>query len=309
MNILSKLIDKLYLKQWSVGIINESIQDVIRNKKVSKKITWIHINNNFQFFADPFIFKSESGNYSILYEELDYHKQYGYICQFDLDKKNNVVSKKIILDTKSHLSYPFIFYEDGSIYVFPEASKSGKLTGYQFNKNEKTLSYKGDLINIPAVDSTILKYKNKYWIFCGMDGVDANKKLYIFHSENLWGPYKEHKENPVKETINGCRPAGNFIEVEGNLYRPAQNSGKYYGSSISIYKIIHLCEDKFIEEPYMSIHPAKTDYYNFGMHTINSIDKKIVVDGLVRRFLPLTQVRTFIRNKLLKKNNLYENAF
>jgi hypothetical protein len=307
LNLLSKLIDKLYLKQWSIGIIDECIQDVIRNKKISNQIAWIPINNKHLFFADPFIFKSQSGEYSILYEELDYNKQYGYICQFNLDKKNSVVSQKVILETKSHLSYPSIFYENGNMYVFPEASKSGKLSGYEFNKHTKALSFKGDLIKSPLVDSTILKYKNKYWIFCGMDGVDSNKKLYIFHSENLWGPYTGHKKNPVKETINGCRPAGNFIEVDGSLYRPSQNSGKYYGASICIYKIIHLCENKFIEEPYMTIYPAKNDYYNFGMHTINSVDNKIVVDGLVRRLLPLIQVQTFLRKygkKLLKKNGL-----
>ena len=300
MNFFSKLIDKLYLKQWSIGIAEERIDNVIRNKKISKQITWIPINNKHQFFADPFIFKSESGEYCILYEKLDYNKQYGNISQFTLDKMNQVISKKVLLDTKSHLSYPFIFHENGNMYVFPEASKSGKLTGYEFNKNTKTLSYKGDLIKEPLVDSTILKYKNKYWIFCGMDGVDSNKKLYIFYSENLWGPYTGHKENPIKEPINGCRPAGNFIEVDGKLYRPAQASEKYYGSSISIYKIIHLCENKFIEEHYMSIFPPKKDYYNFGMHTINSVDNKIVVDGLARRFLPLTQARTFIK-KLVKK--------
>ena len=298
MNFLSKIIDKLYLKQWSIGIADESIQDVIRNKKISKQITWIPINNNYQFFADPFIYKSESGDYRILYEELNYNEQYGNISQFILNKKNQVISSEVLIDTKSHLSYPFIFYENGKMYVFPEASSSGKLSCYEYDSQEQKQTFKKDIVNLPLLDATILKYQNKYWIFCTMAGNEANRKLYIFHSENLLGPYTAHKENPVKDNINGSRPAGNFIEVDGNLYRPAQDCEGYYGSSISIFKIIHLCENKFIEESYMSIYPAKNGYYNFGMHTINSVENKIVVDGLVRRFLPLTQLRTFVRKKL-----------
>ena len=113
MNFLSQIIDKLYLKQWSIGVADINIKDVIRNKKIKKEFTWFRINNNYQFFADPFIFKLASDEYAILYEELDYNKQYGYISQFTLNNKNEVISKKIQLDTKSHLSYPFIFFENG----------------------------------------------------------------------------------------------------------------------------------------------------------------------------------------------------
>lgn len=296
MNFLSKIIDKLYLKQWSIGIIDESIQDVIRNKRISKQITWTPINNKYQFFADPFICKLESGEYRIFYEKLDYNKQYGNISQFTLNKKNQVVYNKVLLDTKSHLSYPFIIHENGEIYVFPESSANGKLSGYKYDSEKQTLSFEGDIMNLPLLDSTILKHQNKYWIFCTMAGDEANKKLCIFHSENLWGPYTGHKENPVKENINGSRPAGNFIEVDGNLYRPTQNCEQYYGSSINIFKIIHLCENEFVEEPYMSIYPERKGYYNFGMHTINSAGNKIVVDGLVRRFLPFSQLKRLLLN-------------
>ena len=298
MNFIAKVIDKLYLKQWSIGIADESIQDVIRNKKISKQITWIPINNKHLFFADSFIFKSQSGDYCILYEELDYNKQYGNISQFTLNNKNEVISKKIQIDTKSHLSYPFIFFENGIMYVFPESSASGKLSCYQYDDNNQSLSFKEDIIDLPLLDSTILKHQNKYWIFSTMRGSDSNKKLYIFFSDSLFGPYAPHPKNPVRDNINGSRPAGNFICVDGIIYRPAQNSGKYYGSSIAITKIVTLNETEFIEENYMTLSPGKKDSYNFGMHTINYQDDLIVVDGLKRTFAPLIQIVTFIKKKI-----------
>jgi hypothetical protein len=297
LNHLSKIIDKLYLKQWSIGIADISIEDVIRNKKIEKDFTWVAINNNYQFFADPFIFKSKADGYSFLYEDFDYNNQYGKISMGTLDNNNRVISTKVQIDTKSHLSYPSIFIEDGTMYVFPEAAASEKLSCYQYDYNTNSINYKTDIINLPLVDSTILKYKDKYWIFGTMKGDDSNKKLYIYYSKNLFGPYIPHTQNPVKNNINGSRPAGNFIEIDGNLYRPAQGSEKYYGSCIIIYKVIDLSENNFEEEYYMSITPSKKNYYNFGIHTINYVDNKIIVDGLTRRLLPFIQLTTFFQKK------------
>jgi len=303
LNILSKLIDKLYLKQWSIGIIEESIQNIIRNKKLSKQVSWIPINNKHLFYADPFIFKSISGEYSVLYEEMDYKKQYGNISLFILNNMGEVIAKKVILDTKSHLSYPFIFNENDKIYVFPESSASGKLSCYQYEENNQSLSFKKVIINLPLLDSTILKYQNRYWIFSTLKGDDSNKKLYIYFSDSLFGPYTPHPKNPVRDNINGSRPAGNFIFVDGNIYRPAQNSGKYYGSSIVITKIVTLNENEFTEKDYMILSPGKSDNFNFGFHTINYQDELVVIDGLRRTFAPLTQIITFIRkNRIIKIN-------
>lgn len=302
MNFIFKLIDKLYLKQWSIGVANMSINEVIRNKKIDKEFKWIPINNNYQFFADPFFF-SYKGEYRILYEELDYKKQYGYICQFTLNKKNEVISKKVMLDTKSHLSYPFIFSENNSIYVFPESGTGGKLSCFKYNEDSESFTFIKDILNLPLLDSTILKHDNKYWIFSTMKGDDSNKKLYIFFAESLYGPYKPHPQNPIKDNINGSRPAGNFIKVDGSLYRPAQNSDKYYGSSISINKVLILNENEFIEENYMALTPDKKSKFNFGIHTINYVEDLLVIDGLSRTFLPLIQLKTYINKKLRPKRD------
>lgn len=305
MHFLSKIIDKLYLKQWSIGIADININDVIRRKKIEKEFTWFPINNNYQFFADPFIFKLDSDEYAILYEELDYNKQYGYISQFTLNNKNEVISKKIQLDTKSHLSYPFIFFENGNMYVFPESSATGKLSCYQYNCNSHSLTFKKDILDLPVLDSTILKHENKYWLFCTMRGEDSNKKLYIYYSEDLFGPYIAHARNPVKNSLIGSRPAGNFIKMDGNLYRPAQNSDKYYGASIVINKILRLSELEFVEEYFMNITPNRNDYFNFGIHTINHFDNKLVIDGLRRNFSPFSQLSTFFKKNRKSKNRLH----
>ena len=302
MNLLSKIVDKFFLKQWSVGVVNESIAEVILNKKISGRISWLPINNKRHFFADPFIFKTLPNEYCILCERMDYKKKYGNICSFTVNESNQVSDKQVLLDTGYHLSYPFTFIVNGTTYVFPESSANGKLSCYKYDKKKNSLSFEKDILDLPLLDSTILNHNNKYWLFGTMRGEDSNKKLYIFFADSLLGPYTPHSKNPVKDNIDGSRPAGNFIEVKGNLYRPTQGSGKYYGSSIIINKILELSEKKFEEKKYFSITPSKKERYNFGIHTINYTEDKIVIDGLKRRFLPFTQLRNY-----LSKVNAYKS--
>lgn len=298
MNFFLKLLDKLYLKQWTIGIANIDIEEIIRVKKINNSFKWIPVKDNYTFFADPFICKTEDGKYQILYEELNYKKQYGNISLFTINEENHVTGKRVLLDTKSHLSYPFIFWENNKMYVFPESSAASHLACYEFDQKNRALIFKKNILNLPVLDSTILKHQNKYWIFCTMRGDESNNKLFIYYSENLFGTYLPHKKNPVKDDINGARPAGNFIKIAESVYRPAQASGNYYGSAIIIFKIKNLSEENFEEELYMSIKPDKKEKFNFGIHTINECDGKIVVDGLAKTFSPIVQLKTFLNKKL-----------
>ena len=138
-----------------------------------------------------------------------------------------------------------------------------------------------------------LKQNDKYWIFgtikLKMERI-TDYKLYVFFSDNLLGPYIPHPGNPVKSGLDGTRSAGNFIEVDGIIYRPSQNCQKEYGESITINKVTELNEINVVEEPYMTISINKKNRSNYGMHTIhtiNAMDDIIVVDGIRWTFSPL----------------------
>ena len=105
----------------------------------------------------------------------------------------------------------------------------------------------------------------------------------------------------MKNSLDGSRPAGNFILVDSEIYRPAQNCSIFYGRSITINKILILTENEFSEEPYMELESQKKSFYNVGIHTINSMEDIVVVDGIRLVFMPLTKVY-FLLKKYLKKN-------
>jgi len=298
--ILSKYIDKLFVKQWTIGLSRGDIKDIIRSKTFNLNINWLPIRSINRFIADPFLFKT-NGSYNIFYEDFTFHDQYGKISLMTIDETFKQADYKILLDTKSHLSYPFVYTENNKIYVFPEAAKSGKLSCYEYVPEIKSLIFLQEIIGLPLLDSTILKHDNKYWLFGTLSGKDSYNKLYVYFSNNLLGPYTPHLKNPVKNALNGTRPAGNFIEVDGVIYRPSQNCEYRYGESITINKLVLLNEFNVVEEPYMSICLNKKKRYNYGMHTIhtiNAIDDIIVVDSKKWTFSPINQFKNFIRNRV-----------
>jgi hypothetical protein len=295
--ILAKYIDKLFFKTWIIGICRNDIKDIIRSKTFDPDINWLLFKSFDKFYADPFLLSSKDGNFKIIFEDYTFDDDYGRISLMTLDKSFRQVNHKILLDTKSHLSYPFVFTENNKTYVFPEAGKSGKLSCYEYDPGHESLEFLQDILDLPLLDSTILKHDDKYWIFGALSENGTDYKLYVYFSDSLLGPYVPHHGNPIKSGLNGTRSAGNFIEVDGIIFRPTQNCKKKYGESITINKVTELNEINVVEEPYLTICINKKKRENYRMHkihTINVMDNIIVVDGGHWTFSPVHQFKKFV---------------
>jgi len=301
---LSKYIDKLFYKKWIFGLCNCDIKEVIRNRKFDPDISWQFKKSFHRFYADPFFLPSKEGNINIILEDFTFEEKYGKVSLMTFDRNYRQLKHKVLLDTKSHLSYPFVFSESNKIYIFPEASDSGKLSCYEYDPADESLRFLKDIIEQPLLDATILKYEDKYWIFGSTGKTSRNYELHIFFSENLLGPYKTHIANPVKQGLDGTRSAGNFIFVDGAIYRPTQNCKNIYGESITINKVVELSETSFVEESYMTIRINKKNRSNAGVqtiHTINVMNDMIAVDGKHWTFSPFDQLKKYSRKYFKRK--------
>ena len=178
----------------------------------------------------------------------------------------------------------------------------------------ESLKFLKDIIELPLRDSTILKYGDKYWIFGIIAEGDTDYKLHVFFADSLLGPYTPHKKNPVSSGLNGTRPAGNFVEADGILYRPAQNCQTGYGESITIYRITELTEETISEEPYLNITINRKNRNNRGIHsihTINQTENILAVDGEQWTFAPLKQLKKYMGDIIptKKRVNPKENSY
>ncbi|MEO6669132.1 MAG: hypothetical protein ABIN36_06630 [Ferruginibacter sp.] len=301
MNIIDKIADKMFRKQWNIGLARIDVNQLLNKNTYAPDYKWLPIGTANRFFADPFIFKNHDGNINVIYEDFSVDDQYGKISLTIVDDHFHPLFTKQILDTQSHLSYPNVFTENGKTYIIPESSKSGHVTCYEYDFASRSLiSAKNIIQNLPLLDSTILVHNNKYWLFATKRGEHSNNKLYIYYADKMAGPYIPHAANPVKNSLNGSRPAGNFLKVDGEIYRPSQNCAEYYGKSVTLNKVTVLSEKEFAEEPVLEIGPPQKSGFNYGIHTINIVDDVIVIDALKRIFMPGEQIGIFFK-KIFKK--------
>lgn len=295
------MLDKLYVKQWNIGYANVSFEDVVQNQSLNHfSFEWLPESLLHQFQADPFIYVNDNGMYEILFEHFDYLKNYGTISRYilDLGKGNHVLQKNII-DTGSHLSYPFIVRNGADTFVIPESSKSKQTLVYKIGDAPPYASFTATLMEQCALlDQTIVEWEGRYWLFATHRGDQSNSHLYIYHAPDVLGPYTPHAGNPVKSTLVGSRPAGAFVKHKGSLYRPAMNCQQYYGKSIIIHRIVKLTENEFVEEPIVELTPPVDSPFSFGLHTINFSEGLMVIDGLRKIWAPFSQIRFFLHKIL-----------
>lgn len=266
------MLKKFLLGVWNVGIIEKSVQDLMRDNKECK-IRWVKHKYKDRFFADPFLYKADAENYYILVEEFPFYANLGYISLLTVNRKTMKLTKKErLIEEPWHLSYPFVY--EGKI--IPEAYRSGKV--YAYAAENVKVENKEVLFDAGMIDQTFLRYNGYEWIFA-TDKDNALGGLKIYYREDGTKQWKSHAKNPVKEDITNSRPGGHFFEMDGALYRPVQDSQERYGRKIRIMRIDKLTIDEFEETEVAVFDSDKFPPYNKGFHTFNVEDGFIVVDG------------------------------
>lgn len=307
----NRYLKKLFYKQWVIGIAEDDIREIIRKRSFNQVVEWVKPWSSEYFQADPFIIEKDEQTVSIIFEEFSMDKNYGNISLMVVDEKMNVLDKKILLDTGSHLSFPFVFKASGKTYIIPESVKNGRVSCYEYIKTETKLVFRGDLVKMPLYDPAVLYMNNKYWLFGSVFENRNIYRLHIYYSDSLLGPYSPLPGNPVASGLDGVRSAGGFFEVDGSLFRAAQNCANRYGDSITINKLLILNEKEFSEEPYMTImiNEKNRKQHNIQtIHTLNISGNKIVVDGM-RWELSLTkQLNNYFRNRKHQKEQFVNKS-
>ncbi|MNK51747.1 hypothetical protein D3C87_706650 [compost metagenome] len=278
------------IDKWNIGVVDQSIEELVANKKLSS-VNWLK-EDNVDYAADPFIVKDKN-NIKIYYEELNFWQGKGKIMMmenFDFKTKKNISG---ITPSQIHLSYPYLLQNDEDLFCIPETSESLEIGLYKVDKNNPTKLKKQKVLveGKQFVDSSIIFYSGKYWLFTSVSGI--NNQLFIYYSNHIDGDYLPHELNPILVENKACRGAGNLFCVGGIMYRPTQNSSTCYGGSIQMNKVISLTESQYQTETVFEILPDET--YKRGIHQISFTKDKIVVDGKRRVFNITTPFKKLAR--------------
>jgi hypothetical protein len=139
---------------------------------------------------------------------------------------------------------------------------------------------------IAVLDPTVVRHDGRWWMFGTDSEVDPEGKLFLWSAPELLGPWEPHPANPVKADIRSGRPAGTPFVVDGELYRPAQDSSLGYGSAVVICRVTRLTREEFAEVPVARFAPPPGDPYARGRHTLAGAGGLTAVDGKRAVFAP-----------------------
>lgn len=259
--------------EWAIAYRRKNSGDILNSEKQRFSL----IKNTLRYWcADPFVVESESNTY-IFFEAFDRLKRKGVIGyrEIDCDRAGKI---KIVLEEPFHLSYPYLYCENGCWYLIPESKDSNQIIRYQSKEFPDLWERETVLVEqIAAVDTTVLSH----------DGRDIELIIYLWESFNKGElqiiRIKGHELSiicKIGDPQGRKRPAGKLCRIGDDTYRPSQLCTRRYGEAVIFNKIGQLTD--YEESEYKMVvagdicldRPAKIA----GVHTYNASENWEVID-------------------------------
>lgn len=235
------------------------------------------------FWADPFVAERD-GRKFIFFEELSPETHRGHLAAMEIHGDGRIGEPVNVLTRDQHLSYPFIFEYEGSLFMVPECAESGRVEVLRCERFPDRWEPHAVLLEgASALDPTLIEHDGLWWMFVTIqhDGNSVNDELHLFYATNPFGEWAPHALNPVKLDVRAARPAGALFRENGKLYRPAQDCSGRYGRAISIQEVCCMTPDEYEE---VEVQRISADFVPgaLGTHTVNQAHGITVYDCEVR---------------------------
>ncbi len=239
------------------------------------------------YLADPFPFRHQGQDF-IFVEQYLYSKNRGCISVVTVDPSGSASAPQIVLEEPHHLSYPFVFEQDGQVWMIPESGAARNVCLYRAVEFPHRWTREACLIDgIEGYDTTPLHHQGGFWFFVSLRLWQSTSwdVLSLYRAESLAGPWTPYAANPVLIDAALSRPAGAVIRRGGQTLRPVQDCARGYGDAVTFCRIDALGESEFAQTPVGRIRSRA-----FGCHTYNRRSGLEVIDlfGHVRGLREVT---------------------
>ena len=278
-NLVVRLAAETVEDHWTVGIVERPAPETVRHFD-PREVRWLPALAN-GFLADPMALptaRPETGQPLVLLAEIyDYRERLGRIAAVDT---GDPASPTEVLRLSSHLSYPQLLEDGGHVWCVPEMGAARRVQLFRADPfPSRWLPDSIVLDDFPAVDPTFWRGPDRWWLFTGRLDMERDAKLFIFHAQDLRGPWTPHALNPVRADIRGGRMAGPLIETGNRLYRVGQDSSRTYGGAVIVHEILDLTPERFRERAVARLDPDADGPYPDGLHTVCAAGGWTIVDG------------------------------
>ena len=276
--IISRLLEKaLWFDQWII------LYGKIDELNVRKFIQFVPEHSD-RFWADPFLLTQDDRQYLFFEEQIGSNPAHISIGQI---VGGRLIDVKPILVEEYHLSYPFIFRHEDSLYMIPESSVNRSVDLYRCESFPANwVKVRTILADVTAADTTLFFKDDHWWLFssiCEYSGSCPHSSLRLFYSRDLLhGDFIPHVKNPICSDVSQSRPAGRLFYSQNEIYRPSQDCSIRYGYAINFNLITTLTTSDYKETTVRRIQPSWNNRC-LGVHTYNSDTSHVVLDALIQR--------------------------
>ena len=259
------------------------------------------LKSNFRYwFADPFLFEKKDGSFYCFVELMDNHVKRGQIAVYDsLTKKTSVV-----VSDRVHMSFPFIFEKEGTVYMIPETSAAKELRLYEASSFPFEWKLAKVLLRDRMVVDSVLIFRDSavFLVLYDIASKPYCLEVYQFNWDRLEvGDFVDRVEDPEKI----FRPAGGAFEVNGATIFPTQKGTKSYGEDV-IFNQISLGKKTTIRASNIKVaYPSIATKYDHK-HTYNETKHLAVLDFSKLVFSPIQLIDGLpctIRRKFQKERS------
>ncbi|KFC81624.1 glucosamine inositolphosphorylceramide transferase family protein [Buttiauxella agrestis] len=277
LNTYSMLIKKLFFHEsWDIMIIKnnshlfpENTLDILNNSKAQL------LRKKYTFQADPFIIEKEDKLY-VFYEAFSFLNSRGMLKCRVLDSNLGEV-EDIKLEgfdgLKCHLSFPFLFYHEGELFMIPESSERKEVMLFRCTE----FPGRWEMIKVLISDA---EFTDNIYFTSGdksyLISTTMKNEMVIHTACSLFGKWE--KITPTLKLSNyHHRGAGKPYFVNNKNYILTQECHPdCYGKSIYIKELIGISPLNFEEKLVANISPLINQ--SAGVHTLNFTDSYIVYD-------------------------------
>lgn len=232
------------------------------------------------FRADPFLFVKGKELY------LFYELQRGFApAQLVMIKTQDLKSwtePVVVLKEPFHLSFPYVFEDNGEIYMIPESEANNSIRLYKANSDLTSFIFVRTLLsqekdagmNCNYVDSHIYKKDGMYYLFTSfMKDWKMMQELYL--TDNLLdGVFQRHPSSPICISHEYGRNGGSLIDYNGKLLRVSQDCHKDYGENVSLHEVVKIDKDQYEETIFIHNLYSSNSLFPDGGHQLNVVSFK-----------------------------------
>jgi len=264
-------------EHWMVGIIDEPIENALTWRALPP-VRWMAPFDRQRYFADPFPWPGSPD--TLLCEEYDNVSRLGRLVAVKLDANGIAVKIPVDLPVRGHLSFPFLFMDEGVVYLMPESSASKCLEIFRWDQQNGLWLSRAVVFDQRSVaDATLFKKDGLFWISYTDITHNPHDNLHLLYATTLSGPWLRHPGNPVRRGLESSRNGGGVFKIDGRLYRPTQDCSHVYGGALRLMEITRWTTTAYEEKEVVRL-PPSTRSYPDGVHTLVGWGDKCLVDGM-----------------------------